>query len=67
MEYTIGVRERTNFLDARGHAVDGYRVWFTMDDGTPDYVEIEKAQYIAENVKKAIEEAIARHLEVVGG
>ena len=67
MEYTIGKRERTSFLDVRGHAVDGYRVWFEMADGTPDYVEIEKAQYTAANVKKAIEEAITKHLEVIGG
>ena len=67
MEYEITNRERTTFLDVRGHAVDGYRVWFKMEDGTPDYVEIEKGQYTTENVKKAIEETITRHLEVVGG
>ena len=67
MEYTIGVRERTNFLDARGHAVDGYRVWFEMEDGTPDYVEIEKGQYTAEKVRNAIESVIQDHAAVVAG
>lgn len=65
MEYTIGKRVRTTFLDERGRAVDGYRVWYTMADGTPDYVEIEKAQYNAANVKAAIEKDIAEHLEVI--
>ena len=67
MEYTLGKRERTSFLDDRGHAVDGYRVWFTMDDGTPDYVEIEKGQYTAEKVRNAIESAIQDHAAVVAG
>ena len=65
MEYTIGKRERTSFLDVRGHAVDGYRVWFLMEDGTPDFVEIEKPQYSAETVKAAIEATIAEHEAVV--
>ena len=66
MEYTIGVRERTSFLDERGRAVDGYRVWFMMADGTPDYIEIKKPQYTAENVKAAIEAAIAEHEAIAG-
>ena len=61
MEYTIGKRERTSFLDDRGRAVDGYRVWFTMEDGTPDYIEIERGQYNAANVKAEIEDLIALH------
>lgn len=66
MEYTIGKRIRTSFLDDRGHAVDGYRVWFKMEDGTPDYVEIEKDQYNAKNVKAAIELEVAEHEAVLG-
>ena len=65
MEYTIGKRERTNFLDERDRAVDGYRVWYTMADGMVDYIEIEKGQYNAANVKAAIEKDIAEHLEVI--
>ena len=65
MEYTIGKRERTNFLDDRDRAVDGYRVWYKMEDGTVDYVEIEKGQYNAANVKAMIEKDIAEHLEVI--
>ena len=65
MEYTIGKRERTTFLDERGRAVDGYRVWYTMEDGTPDYVEVEKGQYSAETVKAMIEEEIAVHEELM--
>lgn len=65
MSYTIGKRERTNFLDKRGRGTDGYRVWFTMEDGTTDYVEIEKGQYNAANVKAAIEKAIANHVEII--
>ena len=65
MEYTIGKRERTNFLDERDRAVDGYRVWYTMADGMVDYIEIEKGQYNAANVKAMIEKDIAEHLEVV--
>ena len=65
MEYTIGKRERTSFLDERGRAIDGYRIWFVMADGTPDYVEIEKGQYTAETVKAAIQEAIAKHEAVL--
>ena len=67
MDYKIGVRERTSFLDARGRSVDGYRVWFQMADGTPDYVEVSKDQYNAEAVKAAIEDVIAHHQEVTGG
>lgn len=66
MSYKTGKRERTNFLDDRGVAVDGYRVYFTMNDGTVDYVEVEKTQYNAVNVKAAIEEAILQHVEVAG-
>ena len=65
MNYTIGKRQRTNFIDETGHAVDGYRIFFTMEDGTVDYVEIEKSRYNAENVKVAIEADIAKHLEVI--
>ena len=66
MSYKIGKRERTNFLDERGMATDGYRIWFQMEDGTPDYVEIEKAQYNVDNVHEAIEIAIAQHNALVG-
>lgn len=66
MSYRIGKRERTNFLDDRGMATDGYRVWFRMEDGTADYVEIEKAQYNVDTVHTAIEEAIARHGALMG-
>lgn len=66
MDYTIGKRERTNFLDSRRRATDGYRVWFTMSDGTSDYVEIEKGQYNVANVKEAIEASISEHEAVVG-
>ena len=65
MEYKIGKRERTSFLDERGRAVDGYRVWYTMADGTPDYVEVEKSQYNAETVKAMIEDEIAVHEELM--
>lgn len=61
MEYTIGKRERTAILDDRGRAADGYRVWYTMEDGTVDYVEVEKAQYKAETVRAMIEREIAEH------
>lgn len=67
MDYTIGKRERTNFLDERGRGTDGYRVWFRMSDGTIDYVQIEKAQFNSANVKAAIEAAIIEHQAVVGG
>lgn len=65
MEYTIGKRERTNFLDNRGRAVDGYRVWYTMADGTVDYVEVEKANFNADVVRAMIEEEIALHDELM--
>ena len=61
MKYTIGKRERTNFIDQRGHAVDGYRIFYTMEDGTVDYVEIEKVKFSAEAVKKAIEDEVKTH------
>ena len=67
MDYKIEERERTNFLDKRGRAVDGYRVWYTMVDGTIDYVEIPKSQYQVENVKEAIEANIAAHVKVLSG
>ena len=66
MEYTIGKRERTNFLDDRDRAVDGYRVWYKMADDTVDYIEIEKGQYNAANVKVMIEAEIAIHEELMG-
>lgn len=59
--FTLGKRERTTFLDDRGMAVDGYRVWFVMDDGTVDYVEVEKSQYNVDVVHDEIQKAIARH------
>jgi hypothetical protein len=61
MGYSIGKIERTSFLDGRGRAVDGYRVWYTMADGTVDYVEVEKGQYNAETVKAMIEAEIVEH------
>lgn len=66
MNYAIGKRERTNFLDQRGVAVDGYRIFYTMADGATDYVEIEKNQFSAEAVKAAIEAEIAVHEELMG-
>jgi len=65
MDWVIGKRERTTFLDARGRGMDGYQVWFQMDDGTIDYVEVEKSQYNAEAVNRQIEESIERHEAVV--
>lgn len=67
MEYTIGKRQRTNFLDDTGHAVDGYRIHYKMGDGTVDYVEIEKGQYTAENVRAAIEAEIEEHVKLLEG
>lgn len=67
MEYTLGKRERTSFLDDTGHAVDGYRIYYKMDDGTVDYVEIEKSQYSADNVRAAIEAEIEEHVKLIGG
>jgi len=66
MDYKIGKRERTNFLDQRGVAVDGYRIYYQMADGTLDYVEIEKNQFSAEAVRRLIEEEITVHEELVG-
>jgi len=66
MDYTIGKRQRTTFIDETGHAVDGYRVFYTMGDGTVDYVEVEKNRYSAENVKAAIEADIETHLAIIG-
>lgn len=67
MEYIIGKRLRTNFLDQTGHAVDGYRVYYEMRDGMVDYVEIEKSQYDAENVRAMIEAEIEEHVALMGG
>lgn len=64
MDYKIGKRERTNFLDERGRGVDGYRVWYEMPDGTVDYVEIPKSQFTAAAVQAAIEKEIAVHQEL---
>jgi len=66
MEYVIGKRLRTTFIDETGHAVDGYRIFYTMEDGTVDYVEIEKNRYNAENVTAAIEADIETHLAIIG-
>lgn len=65
MKYTIGKRIRTDFLDETGHAVDGYRVWYKMEDGTVDYIEIEKVQYNAENVRAMIEAEIEEHVKLL--
>lgn len=65
MEYMITQRQRTTFIGPTGHAVDGYRVYYRMDDGTADYVEIEKSQYNGESVKVAIEADIETHRGVV--
>lgn len=65
MEYRIGRRVRTNFLDRSGLSVDGYRVYYEMSDGMTDYVEIPKAQFSAGVVKEAIEEQIKAHEEIV--
>lgn len=61
MEYTIGKRERTSFLDQRGVAVNGYRIYYTMADGTVDYVEVEKNQFSPETVRAMIEKEIELH------
>jgi len=65
MDYKIGKRERTNFLDNRGRAVDGYRVWYEMLDGTVDYVEVEKSDFSADKVRAMIEEEVALHEELM--
>lgn len=65
MEYEIGKRERTNFLDDRGRSVDGYRIWYMMEDGMTDYVEVEKSQYKAETVWAMIEKGIAAHRALI--
>jgi hypothetical protein len=67
MEYTIGKVQRTNFVDETGHAVDGYRVFYTMADGTVDYVEVEKNRYDSSIVKNMIEDEIKVHVELRGG
>lgn len=64
MDYTITRTIRTNYMDDTGLAVDGYRVHFTMSDGTADYVEIPKARYNKKSVEDAIEAVIAVHVEV---
>ena len=66
MNYKIGKRERTNFLDSRGRAVDGYRVYYEMTDGTVDYVEVEKNDFSGDKVRAMIEEEIALHEELMG-
>jgi hypothetical protein len=66
MEYEIGKRERTNFLDSRGRAVDGYRVYYEMADGTVDYVEVEKKNFSGDTVRAMIEEEVALHEELMG-
>jgi len=66
MEWTIVQRERYTFLDARANPTDGYRVTFTLEDGTTDWVDIPKARYDKKNVEAAIANAVERHEEVVG-
>jgi hypothetical protein len=61
MDYKIGKVERTNFLDERGRATDGYRVWYTLANGISDYVEVEKANYKPDVVREMIEEEVALH------
>lgn len=65
MDYKIGKRERTNFIDSRDRAVDGYRIWYEMSDGTVDYVEVEKVSFNAETVKAMIEEEIKLHEDLM--
>lgn len=65
MDYVIIKQERTNFLDERGRGVDGYRVWYRMADGTVDYVEVSKADFMASTVKAKIEAEIAEHVELM--
>lgn len=65
MAHRITDRIRTNFLDNRGVAVDGYRIYFVMADGCIDYVEVKKALYSAENVDAAIKETIVAHQHVI--
>jgi len=38
-----------------------------MEDGTVDYVEVEKGQYSAENVRAAIEAEIEEHVKLLEG
>lgn len=61
MSYTIGETVRTNFLDERDMAVDGYRVYFLMENGRSDYVEIKKVEFKAEKVYEEIDKLIALH------
>lgn len=65
MEYTIIKKARTNFLDATGGGVDGYRIYYQMSDGLTDYVEIPKAQFSVDAVRQAIEEQIESHIELM--
>lgn len=67
MDYVLGKRLRTTFLDVTGHAADGYRIYYTMADGTVDYVEVEKGQYTAENVRAMIEAEIEEHVKLLEG
>ena len=65
MDYLITKRERTNFLDERGVAVDGYRVFFRLEDGTTDYVEIPKELFGKDSVESAIEELALLHADLL--
>jgi len=65
MTFRITERIRTSFLDSRGVAVDGYRVFFQMEDGTVDKVEIKKSQYTPKHVKSEIENTIALHQAIL--
>lgn len=58
---SITLLERVTFLNARLNPVDGYRVTFTMEDGTVDWIDLPVGQYNKANVDKAIAEKVSKH------
>ena len=65
-KYKIGLVETWTFLNLQRNPVKGYRITFTIPDlNITDQIEISTSAYNAENVKKAIEEKILLHRELL--
>lgn len=66
MDYVITKVLRVTFLDDAGAGVDGYRVYFRMESGQVDYVNIAANVYSKDTAEMAIEAKIQTHLDVLG-
>ena len=65
IKYQVLQIEPWTMLDPRGNPIPGYRVTFTFEGGTVDFVDVSQKTYAPESVRAAIEDKITKHVGVL--